>query len=146
MKSLIVTALSVIAIVCASGNAVACTISTAPISFGTYASNDVSPITGNGSVTVNCADTIPFQIGMDGGLNPATPNRRMINGGVNFLTYQIYQDVSNTIIWGNTLDTDTLSGTGTGVDQNYTVYGKLSGSQSVPAGSYTDTVTATVNY
>ncbi len=49
-------------------------------------------------------------------------------------------------MWGNTIGTDTVAGTGTGSNQSLTVYGRVP-VQSTPVGAtYTDTVIVTVTY
>jgi spore coat protein U-like protein len=48
--------------------------------------------------------------------------------------------------WGQTVGTDTVSSTGTGAVQSFTVYGQVP-AQSTPApGAYSDTITVTVTY
>lgn len=59
------------------------------------------------------------------------------------LGYQLYTDASRTKVWGSTGGTDTLAGTGDGPAQSIPVYGRLE-SANVKAGSYTDTITATI--
>lgn len=61
------------------------------------------------------------------------------------IEYELYQNSDRTSKWGNTLNTDTLSATGTGVDQTYTVYGRIT-NLPVRPGTYTDTVTVIVTY
>jgi spore coat protein U-like protein len=62
------------------------------------------------------------------------------------LSYAMYQDSGHTTNWGNTVGTDTKSGTGNGSAQTLTVYGNLAAGQYPAAGSYSDTITATVTY
>ena len=62
------------------------------------------------------------------------------------LAYALYQDSAHTINWGNTVGTDTVSGTGNGSAQTLTVYGEVPAGQSVTPGAYTDTITATITY
>ena len=48
--------------------------------------------------------------------------------------------------WGNTVGTDTVSGTGNGNAQTLNVYGQI-GSQTTPQpGAYADTVNVTVTF
>lgn len=57
-----------------------------------------------------------------------------------------FSNSGRTTNWGNTVGTDTVAGTGSGVAQTLTVYGQIPASQFVRSGSYTDTVVATVTY
>jgi spore coat protein U-like protein len=71
----------------------------------------------------------------------------MSAGGGNFLTYELYQDAGRTTVWGN-------GGAGllspaaapSKAARNFTVYGRVTSNQDVVAGSYSDTVVATVNF
>ena len=125
-----------------------CTISASPLNFGTY--NPTSLLTGTGTVTTTCTSgasaTITLGQGSnpDGGSSDAYPFRQLAVG-TNKLTYYLYQDAGRVTVWGNTAGTG-LSINGTGNAQGSTVYGQIPAAQNVPAGSYSDTVTATVTY
>ena len=113
-----------------------------------------------GVLTVNCSLGTPYQIGLDGGSHyddasaggdtdvPAAGGRRM-NLDTNYVPYDLFQQIGGASFWGNTVGSDTPTGTpGTGSDQTYTVYARLRGTDAtnVPAGTYADTVTATVTF
>lgn len=128
-----------------SGYAAACTISAAAVSFSTYASNQTNPDYGTGSVTINCAASLPYSIAIDGGSNPgAYPERRMMMTGPFYISYYLYRDAAHTLTWG--VPNDDLTGVGSGSDQAYTVYGKIPGGQNVTLGSYSDSLTVTVSF
>ena len=57
--------------------------------------------------------------------------------------YKLYQDSARTAEWDAA---NLLSKTGNGKDQAIPVYAKLAGDTNVEAGSYADTVVATVTY
>ena len=129
-----------------------CTISTAALSFGTYNPGTGTSVTG--TVTTNCTvDAIAF-ITLSQGSYPATgssnevPSRRLKNGGSdNYLNYNLYKDNGKTMIWANSASNgNALAIFGYGTDESISVYGVIPAGQSVPSGSYTDTVTATVTY
>ena len=104
-----------------------------------------------GNLVVNCSTGTPYTIGLSNGTNPSSPtvsatNRQMTNGS-NVVPYGLYQDGGRTQLWGSTIATDTFGGTGTGVNVDVPVYGRvLAASTNVPAGTYLDTVTATITY
>ena len=84
------------------------------------------------------------------GLNPdasstgAAPARRMAGNGA-FLMYQIYQNATLTIPWGETTGAAiTLPGTGSAISVNF--YIRVLPGQNVPPGTYTDTITLTLEY
>lgn len=130
-----------------------CTISTSAVAFGTYdpvSTHASADLDGTGTVTVTCTSGSGATITLDQGSNPATgstdaaPLRQMASGA-NRLAYSLYSDASRTTVWGNTAATD-VDHTGTGTATALTVYGRIPGGQNKPAGSYTDTVVATVTY
>lgn len=99
------------------------------------------------TIQVQCTNTTPYNIGLDAGTSPSATvtTRKMVNGA-NTVSYAIYRDAARTLNWGNTIGTDTVTGTGSGAAQNITVYGRVP-AQTTPAPAvYTDTVTVTVTY
>ena len=128
-----------------------CTISTADLAFGTYdpiVTNATSPKDGTGTVTITCTKNAATTIGLDAGSNApgSGTTRAMLAGGVK-LSYEIYKESARTNVWGN-------SGGGLFTPaaapnfnpRSFTVYGQIPAGQDIPAGSYTDTVLATVNF
>lgn len=157
-----------IAAVCSAGSAVAATDTstfqvlltltatcdvhtTAPtdMDFGTAGLLDTA-IDQTSTITVLCSDGTAYDVGIDAGANELTANdvntRRMVNGTTNFVGYQLYQDASRSVVWGNTVGTDTLAGTGNGSNQALTVYGRVPVQATPAAGAYADTVVVTVTY
>lgn len=131
-----------------------CTITTAPVAFGAYdpiVTNATNALNGTGTVTVTCTNGSAVAVTLDQGTNPAggstaaVPLRQMKDSGTDHLAYALYQDSNRTTVWGNTVGTS-VSDTGNGTAQNLTVYGAVTAGQNVPAGSYSDTVVATVTF
>lgn len=133
-----------------------CTISTptpTDVAFGsqTRATAAVN-LNVTGTLNVNCSAGTTYNIGLNGGSNstgtagsPAAGERRMkLTTGSTLVPYELYQAVGTTF-WGNTVGTNTVSGTGTGSATSLSVHGKLT-STNFAAGSYEDTVTATITY
>jgi spore coat protein U domain-containing protein, fimbrial subunit CupE1/2/3/6 len=119
------------------------------IDFSTQARNTGAPVDAAGTLQVNCSSGTPYSIGLGAGLNSTAAaasanNRRMING-TNFVPYGLYRDAGRTLFWGNVIGTDTIAGTGNASNQSIQVFGRVP-STNVPAGTYVDTVIATVNY
>jgi spore coat protein U-like protein len=131
-----------------------CTISTSALSFGSYdpvSTNASTPLSGTGGVTVTCTSGASAAITLDAGTTPAAgssnavPLRQVGDGTGDLLAYALYQDAPHTTAWGNTSGTG-IGDTGNGTAQSITVYGSVAAGQNVPAGSYSDTVTATVTF
>jgi spore coat protein U-like protein len=145
MKLRLSTVFLLIAIILIYSESFACTISLSTANFGNYESNQAFPLYGQGSVTVECDSGVSYNIGLDNGLNPVSLYRRMNYIG-DYLSYQLYRDSNCVTIWGNTAGIDTQPGTGTGVTQIYTIYGKIPEGQTIPDGNYADTIRVTVYY
>jgi spore coat protein U-like protein len=138
-----------------------CTITTAPVAFGAYdpiVTNNTAVLNGTGGVTVTCTKGASgVWVGLAAGGNSANAvgTTRAMNTGTNYLSYELYKDSGRSLVWGNTTASG-ASGTGQTVTfssgagltnpATMTVYGQVPAGQNVPAGSYGDTVVATVNY
>ncbi|KAF1007721.1 MAG: hypothetical protein GAK28_01678 [Luteibacter sp.] len=129
----------------------ACNITTtAPtnVNFGTQPSTATN-VPNQGALNVNCTPLAPFTIALDNGLNGTNVNTRAMNNGTTLIPYQLYQTavVSPTTVWGSTTGTggNVYSGIGTGLSVPIPVYGNVP-STNVAAGSYSDTITATITY
>ena len=124
-----------------------CVISTTPMAFGTYTG---TVLASTATVTVTCSNTTPYTIGLNAGTGTAptaTVTTRHMTGSSASLNYVLTQDAAHATNWGNTPGTDTpASANGTGSAVVATVYGQIAAGQYVAPGSYTDTITATVNF
>jgi spore coat protein U-like protein len=124
-----------------------CTIdNAAALSFGTQGVLAAN-IDQTSTIQVTCTNLAPYNIGLDAGTGTgaSVAVRKMTSGGVT-VNYTLYSDTGRTTVWGNTIGTDTVSGTGTGASQTYTVYGRVPAQATPAPGTYTDTVTVTVTY
>jgi len=131
-----------------------CTIGTNPVAFGNYdaiVANAASPLNGTGTVNLTCTNSSSATVTLSQGANPAggstdaVPLRRMAFGS-EYLNYSLYTDSGRSTVWGNTAGTG-ASYTGTGSPGTVTIYAAVTaGQNTVPAGSYSDTVVATVTF
>lgn len=134
-----------------------CAISaTAALAFGSYDpavahASTGSDLDGTGTISVTCTSgaSVDITLGQGGnadtGSTDAAPARRMTDGGTSFLAYTLFQDSGRATAWAN--DAAGAKGTiGTGAAESHTVYGRVAKGQNVPAGSYSDTVVATVTF
>lgn len=129
-----------------------CTISTTAVAFGSYdpvSTNATSPLDGTGSVSVACTKNTSATIGLGVGSNASGSTRRMSDGATtpSYATYELYQDSSRSTVWGNS-GTGLLSPTAapSKAARTFSVYGRVPAGQDIPAGSYADSVVATVNF
>jgi len=121
-----------------------CTISANPLSFGNYTRAVLNATT---TLSVTCTDTTPYDVGLNAGTaTGATVTNRMMTGpsGV-LMQYFLYSNAARSTNWGNSTGS-WVAGTGTGGAQTLTVYGQIPANQKTISGTYTDTITATVNY
>ncbi len=122
-----------------------CTVSAASLPFGNYSSVVVNLTT---TVTATCTTGTAYNVGLDAGqgTGATVAARKMTLSAGNTLTYGLYSDTGHSTVWGNTIMTNTVTGTGTGIAQPLTVYGQIPAGQFAAPGSYTDTVAVTLTY
>ena len=122
-----------------------CTFSAGNLVFGTYSG---AQLDAQSQISLTCTSGTAWNIGLDaGGFAGATVTTRAMTGpGTSSMNYSLSRNSTRTLNWGNTVGTDTLSGTGTGSTQSVAVYGRVPASQNLPAGSYQDTIIATITF
>lgn len=127
-----------------------CTITGGALAFGAYdplVTNATDAKDGSGTFTVACtkgASGVTIDLGQ--GQNYSS-GRQMIAGS-DAVSYQLYSDSGRTSIWGSTSGgaTVAVAAPTSKAPVTHTVYGRITGGQDVAAGSYADTVVATVNF
>ncbi|MGH6617109.1 Csu type fimbrial protein [Sphingomonas sp.] len=138
---------------CAQLSFCSCTVTATGISFGNYIPVDSTSNDSSGTVRVRCTLLLAlagsFTIDLSTG-SSATYAQRTLRNGASVINYNLYLDPGRSQIFGN--------GTGgssritynfaalLGVDQSFTVYGRIPARQNVPAGNYTDSIIVTVTY
>lgn len=146
-------AVALVAAVAPARAAVNCTFSVAGgVAFGNYDPFATGAATSNGTLAFRCtgvgAGTVDVVVDLSKGSSPSYTPRTMLNGLI-AMNYNLYIDSFGLSIWGD--------GTGGsfpygpfGVSNNQdvtlTIYGQIPAGQDLPPGSYTDTITASVNY
>jgi spore coat protein U-like protein len=124
-----------------------CEVTASDLGFGTYTAQSGTPLQATTVLRATCTPNTTYHVGLDQGQSPgATVNQRKMASGTNALNYQLYSDSARSTIWGNTTGTDTVTGVGTGLAQDHTVFGAVPAAQVVPAGDYADTITVRVYY
>ena len=127
-------------------------VPTPAFSFGTNVGRVTTNIDQQATLGLTCVNQTPWQIGLNNGANAdGSGNRRMIRtiGSTNYyVPYELYKDSGRSTRWGNTLNSTTLSGTGTGAAQTIPIYGRVpptTGPGTAP-GTYSDTIQVTITY
>jgi spore coat protein U-like protein len=101
------------------------------------------------NITLTCTNSTQWNVGLNPGAYPgATVTTRKMRGPEpnTSLSYGLYRNSQRTRNWGQTIGSDTESGTGTGAAQSLNVYGRIPASQNPSAGGYQDTITATLTF
>ena len=130
-----------------------CLVTADPLNFGSI---DGLPGMGNkdqtSTINLTCSASTAYQVGLSP-LNGSTAGAGAmaptggVPGNTDTVPYRLYRDAARSIPWGNVLNNNTLTGTGTGTAEALTVYGRVLGSSvNVRPDSYRDTVTVTVTY
>lgn len=129
-----------------------CSVQATGINFGS--TSGATNVTSTGTITVTCLSGTSYTVTLDGGIHSSIANLRTLQSsavGTTSIVYELYKDAATTQIWGdngfgNTYMQGTgVGGTGTGVGQPLTVFGKILNTGN-SAGTFTDTVVVTVNF
>lgn len=140
---------------------VTCTVSNAALNFGTYNDSSASATQVSTTFTVSCCrngtgGNTAVTVSANVGLNSATANPRAMKNGANadLMSYSLSTASFGGAVWGDgvnggsvftqnlTVSTRCVNGNDT---LTPTIFGQIPALQSVSAGSYTDSVTMTVN-
>jgi spore coat protein U-like protein len=120
-----------------------CSVTANDLAFGSVG-NLSSAVSASSQLNVTCTTSTAYQVSLDGGLSGGAPTARKMTSGANSVTYGIYQDAAHSNPWG--ASPNNASGTGTGANQVFTMYGYVPSQTTPPPGSYSDRVVATVTY
>ena len=137
-----------------------CSMSNTDLNFGGYdafGANATRDLLATATITTTCTSGTTGVVTMSGGSHvlyceSSKCHRQMANQDeTSFLRYNIYTNES--LSWGSVWSDNTSATNevvqviGSGVSQNTTVYGEITKNQrNAAAGSYTDTITITLNY
>ena len=108
----------------------------------------------DGSLTVSCNVPVAYRIGLDAGLHGSGVNdRRMASAGGEFIAYQLYSGATGTTPctatagapWGDASGGCVYGDSYAGTPQDIQIHGRLT-IANPRAGTYSDTVTATITY
>jgi len=126
-----------------------CKITTSDLTFTSYDPLAASDVTGTGTVTIACTKGASPTVALSVGANPthATGTTRAFNNGTSYLSYEIYKDSNYATVWGDA--GSAVLTAGAAPDKNgrsFTAYAKIPAGQDIVAGTYSDGMTATVNF
>jgi spore coat protein U-like protein len=123
-----------------------CTIAAGTLSFGPYdpiGANATNPRDAQGTIQISCTAGTPWSVTLGPGSFPSGAVRQMANGTAR-LQYELYSDAGRVTPWNMT---STVAATAPSTAPvNLVVHGRIPAGQSVPAGTYADTVMSTINF
>jgi spore coat protein U-like protein len=127
-----------------------CNVSAENLAFGDY--DATATLTSDADITVRCSTGTPYTVKLSAGGGSFA--QRLLASGSDTLQYNLFTTANLQNIWGDgSGSTGTMGGSGLGLSANkaitHVVYGQLPNSafnQDAPTGSYTDTITVTVEY
>src|SRR6202035_2666417 len=127
-----------------ANNATNCAVSVSNLNFGS-AGVLRAVLDATSSVTVTCTNAAPYTVALGGGLSGATnPAQRKMSQASATITYGLYQDSGRAVPWGDSVGVNTMAGTGSGLAQTFTVYGRVPVQNTPAPGTYSDTVVMTI--
>jgi len=145
----------------AAGAGVTCSISATGVSFGAYDAAMTAPTDSTGAVDVTCAYLPPdkgasvnFAIQLSQGQAGSYVPRTLVSAAGS-LSYNLYLDPARSLVWGNGLASTGVAvgkmavgpGVGNGTrSQSFPIYGRVPPLQVVGAGTYTDSITVTIEF
>jgi spore coat protein U-like protein len=122
-----------------------CTVSAPTMNLGVYTGTLLTP--GATPMSVTCLILTAYTVALNAGVGvgATTTTREMTGPGSATLSYRMFQNSSRTTNWGNTVGIDTVAGTGTSSAQTLQIYPQVAAGQTIAPGTYTDTITISVN-
>jgi spore coat protein U-like protein len=127
-------------------NATNCSVSVSNLNFGSAGVLRVA-LDATSTITVTCTNAAAYTVALDGGQSgAANPTQRKMSQASATITYGLYQDASRATPWGDSVGVNTMAGTGSGLAQTFTVYGRVPVQNTPAPGTYGDTVVLTISY
>lgn len=121
-----------------------CTVSSTGVAFGGYNPFDSLPTDSTAVVTIDCESA--YSISLSEG-QAATFNPRTMSSANDSLQYNLYTAADHSVIWGDgSSGTQRVSGPGDLQPVEHVVYGRCFAQQNARVGSYSDTITVTLEF
>ena len=127
-----------------------CVIDAPDLNLGSF--DGTNDLTVNSTISVKCTNGTTYDVNLSTGSSGIYTNRTLLFG-TGVLNYNLYTTSGYTTPWGDNTSGSGRPATGTGAgmatNQTLTVYGRLLAANNtapVDAGTYTDTIVATIVY
>lgn len=140
----------------ASHAQVTCQVSGSAMSFGSYNVLSLVALDSVGSVTITCtrvagqaSERISISLGPSQNSGATNIRRMRRQGGGDLLDYNLFSDPGRSAVWGTgneaVVQQVVIPASQGTVQRVLEIYGRIPPAQNVSVGSYTDTLTLTVN-
>jgi spore coat protein U-like protein len=135
-----------------------CNGSNVAMSLGTYDGFQATALDSSGTFVVSCfrfggGATQPVTVGIGPSTVSGTIASRQMRlaAGTDLLAYNLYRDAGRSLVWGDTIGTNTVTqnltvGNFASSSVTFTIFGRITALQDVRAGTYNDSLTVTVTY
>lgn len=121
-----------------------CTVTAGSLSFGSYDVFSSTALDSVATITYSCsAPAVSPTLSLSRGGAPTFSPRQLLQG-TNALSYNLFLDAARTTIWGDGTGGTSTFACSLGTNLTASVYGRIFALQNVPAGSYSDSITATI--
>ncbi len=127
-----------------------CVINAPDLNLGSF--DGTNDLTASSTISVKCTNGTTYDVNLSTGSSGIYANRTLTQG-TDTLNYNLYTTNGYTTVWGDNTGGSSRPATGTGAgmatNQTLTVYGRLLAANNtapVDAGTYTDTIVATIVY
>lgn len=124
-----------------------CKVTGTTLAFGAYDPTSATALDGTSTLSVKCTKgAVVASVQLDKGANAGVGTQRQMIAGADKLSYDLYTDTARSVAWTSATTGNGFTSAGPSTPNTLTVYGRIPLGQDVPVGSYTDSVTATVNF
>lgn len=140
-------------LVSADAQAFHCTVSTTPVSFGSYDVFSTAPSDTTGTIAIYCNNPekkpMPVVVSINSGASGSfNPRQMRLAGGTDRMNYYLFTAPSRTVIWGDgTGGSSVLTRMIVKTEPlNLTIFGRVPARQNLRTGAYSDNLVVTVEW
>ena len=127
-----------------------CIVSGSAMAFGAFDVLSGSNVDSTSALSATCTNGSAYTVGLSAGTSTGatvTTRKMTHTNGTALLNYNLSAASSGGANWGLVGGAGVASGTGNGVAQSITVYGRVPTGQTLPiVGAYSDSITATIDF
>jgi spore coat protein U-like protein len=157
-KAILLAAIALAAASPALAQQTTCNGGNVSLSLGTYDAFQAVSLDSSGIFMVTCTrsggpptTTVTMGIGPSTVSGTIATRQMRLVAGTDLLTYNLYRDAGRTLVWGNTVGTNTVAqnitlGNNSSGSLTFTIFTRINALQDVRAGTYNDSLTVTVTF